>query len=187
MEFALVIPVFLVVFVAITEFSFLFVSYSSIGFASHDAVQIAATLGNTIGADAAVLQRVDQDVAAPADPTKIVSVDIYWVNTAYADARPMAGAEDIWNYDGGSHPFTLPDGSTIQLPFVAGSSGYPAANRCNVNQGIGCVSGHTTIDTIAVKISYQYKWMTPFPGLIGGSGSGPLLTSTNIMRLEPVL
>jgi hypothetical protein len=186
-EFALVIPVFLLVFVSIAEFSFLFTANSSIGFASHDAVQIAATLGDTAGADAAVLQRVDQDVAAPADPTKIVSVDIYWVNTAFSDARPVAGNENIWNYDGGHHLFTLPDGSTIQLPFVSGSSGYPEANRCNVNQGIGCLSTHTQIDTIGVKITYQYVWVTPFPGLIGGSGSGPLLTATNIMRLEPVL
>jgi hypothetical protein len=190
-EFALVIPVFLVVFVAITEFSFLFVSYSSIGFASHDAVQIAATLGDTAGADAAVLQRVDRDIAAPADATKIKSVDIYWVDTSYSDGRPVSGAENIWNYDGGNHPFTLPDGTVIQLPFIAGATGYPEATRCNVNQGVGCLptngKTHSSIDTIGVKISYQYVWMTPFPGLIGGSGSGPLLTSTNIMRLEPVL
>jgi len=185
-EFALVIPVFLLVFVAIAEFSFLFTAYSSIGYASHDAVQLAAELGNATGADAAILQRVDQDVQAPADPTKIVSVDIYWVNTAFSDARPVSGAENIWNYDGGSHSYQLPDGSFILLPFVPGATGYPIANRCNVNQGIGCATSHATVDTIAVKITYQYVWITPFPGMIGGSTTGPRLTSTNIMRLEPV-
>ena len=186
MEFALVIPIFLTIVVALAEFSFLFTTYSSIGYASHDAVQLAAELGNTIGSDAAVLQRVDRDVSAPADPTKIVSVDIYWVDTGFSDARPVSGAENIWNYDGGQHTFTLPDGTTTQLPFVSGGSGYAEANRCNVNQGIGCATGHSTVDTIAVKITYQYVWITPFPRLIGGSATGPRLTSTNIMRLEPV-
>ena len=79
-----------------------------------------------------------------------------------------------------------PDGSFILLPFVPGATGYPIANRCNVNQGIGCATSHATVDTIAVKITYQYVWITPFPGMIGGSTTGPRLTSTNIMRLEPV-
>jgi hypothetical protein len=38
-----------------------------------------------------------------------------------------------------------------------------------------------------VKISYQYRWITPFPGLIfDGSPLGPVITQTNIMRLEPI-
>jgi Flp pilus assembly protein TadG len=185
-EFALVIPIFLTVVVAIAEFSFLYTSYSSINYASHDAVQVAATLGNTIGADASILQRIDQDIAAPADRTKIKTVDIYWVDTSTSSASPVSGAENIWTYDGGSHAFTLPDGTTVQLPFITGGSGYPEANRCNANLGIGCVSGHTTVDTIAVKITYQYTWITPFPALINGSTTGPLLSSVNIMRLEPV-
>jgi hypothetical protein len=49
-----------------------------------------------------------------------------------------------------------------------------------------CNLGQTTVDTIGVKITYQYTWMTPFPALLGGSGNGPLLTSVNIMRLEPI-
>src|ERR1035437_246728 len=61
-EFSLVIPVFLTVFFSIVEFSFLFTSYVSVGLASHDAVQLAATYGNTNGADAAILLRVSNDV-----------------------------------------------------------------------------------------------------------------------------
>jgi hypothetical protein len=191
-EFAMVITMFITVVVAIIEFAFLFTSYVSLGFASHDASQMAATYGNTIGADAAVLERIDNDINTPANPTQIKSVDIFWVDTSTKDAKPVAGAETIYNYDGGSHKFTKPDGTDIYLPFVQASNGYPEATRCNVNQAVGCLPtgaiAHSTVDTIAVKITYQYIWITPFPRLVlNGSTTGPLMTSTNMMRLEPVL
>jgi hypothetical protein len=99
----------------------------------------------------------------------------------------VSGAETIYTYDGGSHRFTMPDLSTVTLPFVKTSDGYPTTNRCNVNGGISCTGGKRTVDTIGVKITYRYAWLTPFPGLFAGSGSAPLFTQINIMRLEPVL
>jgi hypothetical protein len=186
-EFALIIPIFLTIFFAIVEFSFLFTSFVSVGFASHDASQVAATYGNTIGADAAILLRVDNDIMTPANPAQIDKVDIFWVDTSTPDAHPVAGSETIYQYDGGTHLFVLPDGSNIYLPYSRIQNGYPETSRCNVNAGVGCLSGHTTIDTIGVKITYQYTWITPFPRLVTQSGSGPMITQTNIMRLEPVL
>ena len=50
-EFTLVIPIFLTLFVAITEFSFMFTSFVELNYASHDAAQVAATYGNTSGTD----------------------------------------------------------------------------------------------------------------------------------------
>ena len=186
----MVIPIFMTLFVSICEFGFLFTTYISVGYASRDAVQMAATMGNTVHADAAILQRIEQDISTPADPAKITSVDIFWVNTSSGNYAPVSGAETIYNYAAGNHPFTLPDMTTvIQLPFVQLQNGYPETQRCNVNKGIGCLpSGvHTTVDTIVVKITYQYAWVTPFPQLVGASANGPLITQINIMRLEPVL
>jgi hypothetical protein len=194
----MVIPIFLTLFVAITEFTFMFTSFISIGYASHDGAQVAATYGNTSGADCAVLERIDNDINIPANPTQIKTVDIFWVNTATGNASPVGGAENIYTYDGGSHACVRPDGTTIHVPFPipdtqaaeATSGGYPEATRCNVNSGINCPptggNAHNTVDTLGVKITYQYKWITPLPAMIGGSGNGPLFTSINIMRLEPV-
>jgi hypothetical protein len=187
-EFALVIPLFLTIVLAICEFTFLFTSYVSMSFASHDAVQLAATYGDTAGSDCAVLERIDNDVMTPADPKKITTVDIYWVDIASANASPKAGAENIYTYDAGIHSCTKPDGTIISVPFAGPSpNGYPESVRCNVNKGIGCQPGHTTVDTIAVKITYQYTWITPFPGMLSGGAVAPLITSINAMRLEPVL
>jgi Flp pilus assembly protein TadG len=186
-EFSLVIPMFIALVVAIAEFSLLFSSFLSVGFASHDAVQLAATYGNTTNADSAILLRITNDISTPADPKKIKTVDIYQVDTSSSAANPVSGAETIYTYDGGAHTFTMPDLTTVVLPFVQTVNGYPTSNRCNANAGIGCTGGKTTVDTIGVKITYQYAWLTPFPALFSGSGSGPLITQINIMRLEPIL
>src|SRR5664280_1617581 len=79
-EFALIIQLFLLIVVSIIEFSVLFTSYVSIGFASKDAVQVAATLGDTNNADTAILERIYNDVMAPADQNRITEVDIYQVD-----------------------------------------------------------------------------------------------------------
>ena len=197
-EFTLVIPIFLTLFVAITEFSFMFTSYVELNYASHDGAQLAATYGNTGGADCAVLERIDNDLGLPANSTQIRSVDIFWVNTATSNATPVSGAENIYTYDGGSHQCHKPDGTPINVPFPIASTsaaestsgGYPESTRCNVNSGINCPAtngvSHNTVDTLGVKITYQYTWVTPLPAMIGGSGNGPLFTLINIMRLEPV-
>jgi hypothetical protein len=190
-EFALVIPLFLTIFIAICEFSFLFTAYVSINFASHDGSQLAASLGNTGNADHAVLNRINQDVMVPADPNRIVSVDIYWVDTTTSNAAPVggwSGSVDTWTYDGGSHLMTLPGGATVTLPYVQTRSGYPESERCNVNLGLGCdtANGHNTVDTIGVRITYKHSWITPFPSFVGGGPNGPTMQAINVMRLEPI-
>jgi len=180
----MVIILFITCFVSLVEFAFLFTAWGSVGFASHDAAQLVATYGNTTGADCSVLQRVGLDINAPSNPALIKSVDIFLVDTS-TNGSPVAGKENIWNYDGGSHDCKTPAGITIQIPFTLDTTGYPTDDRCNVNEGIGC--SRATVDTIGVKVSYQYGWMTPFPKLVGFlAGSGPLLSQTTIMRLEPI-
>ena len=194
-EFAMIIPIFLTIFVAITEFSFMFTSYIDIGYASRDAGEVAAADGNTVGSDCAVIQRINNDIGTPANPAQVTEIDIYWVNTAAGNGSAVSGAVTTYTYDGADHTCTLPNGTTIyHHPFKGPApDGYTETTRCNVNLGIGCLptngTTHNTVDTIAVKISYQYKWITPFPGLIfgaGGAGTGPLMSSTSIMRLEPI-
>ncbi len=184
-EFALVIPIFLTLVVAIAEFAFMFSSYLSISFVSRDGVQLAAELGNTPGADIVILNRIDNDITAPVDRNKIDHVDIFWAQT---DGSPHPGAINTWKR-GGTTSFTFPSGTTMTVPYTQTATGYRTEDRCNVTLAVDCAPGHSTIDTIGVSITYKYGWITPFPGLITGgsaSGSGFTMVQTNMMRLEPV-
>jgi hypothetical protein len=76
-EFALILPLFMVLLMGIIEFAFMFNATLSINFTSRDASLIAAEAGIQSTADCAVLAKVEQDVAAPLNDSNIQSVTIY--------------------------------------------------------------------------------------------------------------
>lgn len=180
-EFALVIPIFMLCIVAIAEFALMFTAYMSTSFASRDAVQVAAELGDSAGADGVILRRIEQDVSPPARREWIKEVRIYQADAA----GNQVGGATVYTR-GGSTTFTYPGPVYITVPYTKTSGGYPESSRCNVLVATTCTPPKTQIDTLGVRISYQYEWGTPFPGLISGSGTGPLMIQSNMMRLEPV-
>jgi len=76
-EFALVLPFFLLVMFAIIEFAFVFSGMLGISYATRDAALLAAEAGNADGADCVIIQAVDNAVTAPADDNRIQAVVIY--------------------------------------------------------------------------------------------------------------
>ena len=69
------------------------------------------------------------------------------------------------------------------------------SQRCTVLPPNGCPTltpARTTVDTIAVQITYVYPWHTPLRalmGMFGGSlsGSGFTFVQRNAFRMEPTL
>ena len=182
-EFSLVILVFLTLIIAIVEFSFLLNAKVGVTYTAQDAAQLAAEQGNNADADFVVLQQVEQDMAPPINRTQIVSVSIFWTNQAGTNL----GADTYTR--GGTYKDPLD--ATKTVPYAQTAAGYlpgaTPANRCVVNSGIGCATGHTTTDWIGVTITYKYAWFTPFPSLIGLGGAAPTFTQTTTSRMEPVL
>lgn len=175
-EFSLVIPIFLMVVLAIAEFSFLLTVKTGIAFASQDATQLAAELGNTPDADVLILQLIDKDLQTPIDGTRVQSVVIF-----YTDSTGTVGVSDTWNKSGTYHSNAL----NVTIPWGQGAQNYPWSDRCNILSGAGC-SPHSTLDWIGVTINYQYSWVTPLPSFVGLGGSPPLFSEKHISRMEPV-
>lgn len=176
-EFALVIPIFLTVVVAIAEFAFLLTVRTGITYASQDASQIASELGNSPDADVYILQQIEKDVMAPVDKARIQTVTIFWT-----DLNGSNKGANTFTRTGSMHNAA----NTVTVPYTQTSSGYPVANRCNIVLATGCASGHTGVDWIGVTITYSYQWITPLPSMIGIGGTGPTLVETNTSRLEPI-
>jgi len=193
-EFALVIPTFLILLMGLIEFAFLMNGQLSIDFATRDAALVAAEAGNGVGADCVILKKVDDDVSAPAIRANITQVQIYWTNSTgqlldtSGNVTSGAGqAVDTYNRTG-STTCTFADSSTLTVPYtIAGTATYLA--RCNYIGGtaVGCPAGHPGLDTIAVSVTYHDSWRTPLHGLLGLLGNGWTLTQSNAMRMEPVL
>jgi hypothetical protein len=180
-EFAFVVPLFLLLVFAVIEFTFVFSAMLGISYASRDAALLAAEAGNAPGADCVIIKAVDKAVSAPASDDRIDSVVIY---RADQNGTEMSGVANRW--DRGSSSSC----AGITVPYVLQDEGYPEASRCNFLNG--CGTGHPGLDTIGVRITYTHEWVTPLggfpgPGFGGQGGGGFTLTQSNSMRMEPVL
>ncbi len=180
-EFALVIPLFLLLFVALIEFAMVLNAVLSINFATREASLIGAEAGNAADADCVILSAVETAVGPPAAPEQITAVRIYQANRS---GNMMPGRVNTYARTGET-VCTYPDGSVVRVPYSrVGGAGYPETSRCNVLAGCGT---STSVDQIGVEVTYQYGWRTPMYSLLNWSSAGYTLTKSNAMRMEPVL
>jgi Flp pilus assembly protein TadG len=174
-EFSLVLPLFLLLVISLVEFAFVFNAILATNYAARDAALLAAEAGSDAGADCSVLRGVEADLGAPADRSQIRRVEIFETTPA----GDQVGSATIYARTG-STGCTLPDGTSVVLPYSRTADGYPVASRCNVLAGC---SG-AALDHVGVRVVYRHTWKTPF-----GTSFGSFLdvVKSNSMRMEPVL
>ncbi|MFI5254576.1 MAG: TadE family protein [Candidatus Limnocylindrales bacterium] len=192
-EFALVFPIFILLLLALIEFSFVFNASLGVNFASRDASLIAAEAGSGGLSDCVILQKIEGDLRAPIDRSLIQTVTIFKADRA---GKPVSPVAQMVYTRSGSMPCSFATG-TVTLPYtLQGSGSYAASTRCD--QLAGCpVSPPTTpatyrpLDSIGVTILYRYHWHTPLRNLLPflpGAATGYFdLTWSNVMRMEPIL
>src|SRR5213594_390594 len=177
-EFALLLPVFLVLVLGLIEFAFVWNSRNTVLFATRDGSMLAAEGGNNYGTDCVVLDRVEKDIISPASAIKVQQVQIYW-----SDRNGAQIGTSVNTYTRtGATTCDYGDGTTLTVPYTLSSGGYPEGSRCDVLAG--CGGSHTTVDTMGVKVTYQHRWLTSFARL---TGTGVIFTETSATRGEPQL
>jgi Flp pilus assembly protein TadG len=189
-EFAIAVPLFLILMTGIFEFSFAFNATLNTNYASRAGGSAAAAAGNSPGADCLILDAIDQSIAAPTDRARISRVEIQRTN-ANGAAQGTASAYQR----SGSTTCSFSNGTTMSVPYSAVASGYPVSQRCNVVAPYGCPTltpPRTTVDNVSVQVTYVYPWHTPLRHvltLVGGgqAGTGFTITQRNVFRMEPVL
>jgi Flp pilus assembly protein TadG len=183
-EFALVFPIFFTLLMALIEFGLVFNALLSVNFASRDASLTAAEAGNAAGSDCLILKKVEDSISAPSSTAKVTEVRIY---KADKNGLQTGSQVDVWARSG-SKTCTLPDGSTLTVPYSLTSGGYPEADRCNIQGGCpGLPGAPIAVDNIGVKITYHYTWFTPMGTFIGLGATDYTMVESNAMRMEPIL
>jgi Flp pilus assembly protein TadG len=187
-EFALVLPLLLVLMMGLLEFALAFQATLGINRASQEAALIASEAGNVDGADCLILEVIEGNIGAPNDRSNIREVQIQ---------RTGPGGGVIYARQtftrGGSFSCTMNDGTIRTVPYTQTTNGYPDQQRCNILAGCPAMTPpRTTVDTIGVQIRYQHDWRTPLAAalrLIDGTGpSGATWTfqKRNVFRMEPM-
>ncbi len=177
LEFALVLPIVMLLIVGMIEFAFAFNAILSVNFASRDAALLAAEAASAGGSDCVILKSIEDDVSVPAKASQIQQVRIFW-----ADANGAEKAANVYSRTA-STTCTFPDGSTITVPYTATLTNYPVSARCGVIAG--CGGAHPGLDTIGVAINYHHNWITGIPAVFAWGAID--FTRSNAMRMEPIL
>jgi Flp pilus assembly protein TadG len=189
-EFALVIPLVLLLFMAILELALAFNAFVGLNRASQVGGHLASMLGNQAGADCEILTEIERDVMVPNDADKIMEVVIERMPLAGNDAYP--GEKQRYTRSTSlSTDCTLTDGTTVSVPYTLTTAGYPESQRCPVLAGCPTLTpARSTVDNVGVDIRYRHVWATPLNALFGffaGGDTGWTFVQRNIFRLEPTL
>ena len=176
-EFALVLPVLMLLIVGLIEFSLAFNSRDSVFFAARDASMLAAEGGPNAGTDCVVLDRIERDIVSPARPVRVQTVKIFWSDK---NGVELGGEENLYSRGGGTITCNYGNGATLTVPYSLTTTLYPEAGRCDVFAG--CGGTHLTPDNIGVTITYTHRWLTSVAQISLNSLTFNLTSAT---RIEP--
>jgi TadE-like protein len=185
-EFAILLPVFMVVLFGMLEFGLAFSHHLTLEYATREGARIGAALGNgtnkippcaqTRPEDVdelivAAVQRVLTSPGSQIPPAQVGEIRIYKANSTGGES---GGLVNVW----------VPgsDGKTVDgvlLEFKPTSQPWKACDR-------KALTGTTDPDTIGVSLTYDYQAITPLGTLLGIAGADTLrITDRTIMAVEP--
>ena len=183
-EFALVVPLFVVLLIGIIEFGFALNAVLAVNFATREAALVAAEAGNGDGADCIILQKIEDSITPPAEDAKITSIPSSRPTasaTMLATATPTSGpARRRCTFSGSvtvTVPYSISGGQTTRTSSAATSS--PAARQRPAGHDRGRPDrrrGRPTSTTGGRRCR-----------LLNLGGTGYTIVKANSMRMEPVL
>ncbi len=194
-EFALVIPMLMVLLMAVLEMGLALNASLAVNRASQEGAHIAATAGNIAGTDCLILDAVERDMGAP---NKTANISEVIIDNAPLVGNVPGGMQQHWTRSGSTN-CTHPDGTVAAVPYTLVTAGYPEAQRCTILGGCPTLTPpRSTVDNIGVTVRYRHDWVTPLNGSLdllvpggtggGGGGSGGWnFEQRNVFRIEPTL
>ena len=190
-EFAMVVPVFLMLLLGMLEFGFAFDQNLTLEYATREGARVGAALANDGGAtcnsatttvDAQILAAVQRVLMSPGSRVKdalpVVGMQVQ-IWKATASGAPTGGTTtNTWHYAG---PNSGPSVDGQRIAFIQDSQNWNPCARHN-----GGISG---TDSIGISLTYTYRFQTPLAGILkffGGSSASQLLMSDKtVMALNP--
>jgi Flp pilus assembly protein TadG len=170
-EFALILPVFLLTFFGAVEFSLIVASLGTYNFAVRDAARIGSVLGRTdLAVDSKILANISGHVSGivMATPTEI---DIF---RAASDGMCLNASS------GAASPVTVDD------PTCAKGQYLLVAGTWTLSSGPWAVSDRddalSSADYVGVRVLFNYTFLTGFVGTLGTSLS---FSAVSAQRIEP--
>lgn len=188
-EFAIIMPVFLLLLAGMLEFGLAFSDRLTMGNATREGARIGGALatgsdapcsGDPSGVDTTIIASVQNILKSGGSDVDLSFINQIRIFKATASGGQVGGYVNVWTYTPGSGPDADPGPGTEILDFSPSSTGWAACTRDN---------GAASPDSIGISIDYQYQLKTPLAGvigLLGGSQASSLhIVDTTVMALNP--
>ncbi len=189
-EFAILVPVFLLCLLGMLEFGLAFNHHMTIEYATREGSRTGSALAD--GGSTNCLAGVDLDdidgqivgavqriLKSPGSPVNLAGVDEVRLYRADASGGQVGSDANVWRYTPGAGPDIDRGLGVDRLDFSPSSVGWPVCSR---NSG-------PNPDSIGVSLRYRYAFQTPLGGIATMFSSAPatLLTidDRTVMALNP--
>lgn len=200
-EFALLVPLFLLILLGVLEFGLAFTHNLTLEYATREGARTGAALADGTGSDAScvtaagtsrlltagdvdplIIASVQRVLESPGSLLNLANVTRIVIYKADANGRDT-GAENIWTYTKGTGPPVPCQASPPNLDFTrTGGSGWATSTR----------DFGDTPDHVGVSITYNYQLTTPLGAAMslatrktGSAWSSITMTDSTVMALEP--
>jgi hypothetical protein len=189
-EFALVVPVFMMLLLIMVEFGYAFNHNLTLQTATREGARTGAALasggvsncagGNDPGkVDAQIVGAMQKILKSPGSDIVMSNVSQIRIFKASATGAQIGTYVDVWTYSAGAGPDLDPGTGTDILDFVQSSTGWAACSRLN-----GPVP-----DSLGVAVRYNYQLQTPlqsFMLFMHGNEPNPIvMNDQTVMVLNP--
>ncbi len=173
-EFAMLVPVFMLLLLGMLEFGTAFNHNLTLGYASREGARIGADLVNGGGpfgcatgqspnagtngekVDQVIIEAVDRVLTSAGSPIDLSRVDRIRLFRPDKSGNDTLNQGNDWLYT--ASPYTLPDFTTVNFA-PSGAGTFQACSRSSVIQSSGSTAG--IVDSIGVSIDYTYQMVTP--------------------------
>jgi hypothetical protein len=190
-EFAMVVPAFMLLLLGMLEFGFLFDHTLTLQYASREGARVGSALANgggPLGCDIAggespnaadvdplIIAAVARVLMSPGSRVAVDQVPTIRIYSADSAGNQVGGLANVWTYAPGAGP----DVDGRALDYSQTSVGWPACSRRN----------GSPVDSIGVSLTYTYDFTTPLGNILrffGGSGwSSITVSDRTVMALNP--
>ena len=191
-EFALVIPIILLVVVSVAELGLAFGNTHTLGYGSREGARVGSALatGNVsdcsggpdpAGVDQTLVAAVQRILKSPGSGLDVSKVQQIRIFRADANGNEVPGTVNIWTYAGEqAGPEVDPGPGALFIDFAPPASvAWPACARNNAG---------ANPDSIGVTVTYTYDFLTPMVSMLEAISGGSLsltLRETTVMSLNP--
>jgi Flp pilus assembly protein TadG len=164
-EFALVLPIVILVLLGILESGVAFRDFLTVSNAAKEGVRVVAAMGDDPNSDCVALAKTAASITTSIRIEQLVEVQIF---RADANGNQIGSDTNTYSLDPGGDPADCADWNVNQY-------GWDPLDR-NVVTG-----GTTPLDIAGVRIIYTHGWMTGFPPFNGSF----TINEATVSRLEP--